>query len=178
MNKENLSIKKVLIIGSPGSGKSTFAIKLSEITNLPLYHLDYFRHDKNSTYKNNPVQWTRFLNKICSNDSWIIDGNYTNSLELRIKRADTIIFFDYPKRISLHRVFKRRVNFIYKKRSDMPDLWNEKLKLKFIKFVWNFNKIQRPTIYRILDQYKHDRNLLIFKRPSEAKRWLNNLTFR
>ena len=171
-------MKKVLIIGCPGSGKSTFSIKLASLTNLPLYHLDFYRHDASKKFSDNPDSWIKLINKICQKDEWIMDGNYTSSLETRIKNADTIIFFDFPKRISLSRLLKRRIYFNNKKRSDMPDGWNEKLKLRFIKFVWNFNKIQRPTIYRILDQYKHDRNLLIFKRPSEAKRWLNNLTFR
>lgn len=82
-------MKKIIIIGCPGSGKSTFARKLSDITNIPLYHLDMIWHkpDKTTLTKE---EFDEQLRDLLQKSEWIIDGNYQRTLEVRIKECDTI----------------------------------------------------------------------------------------
>lgn len=113
-------MKKIIIIGCPGSGKSTFARKLSEITNIPLYYLDMIWHkpDKTTLTKE---EFDERLRELLQKSEWIIDGDYQRTLELRIKECDTIFLLDIPLQTCLEGVRAR----IGKKRSDLPWLETE-----------------------------------------------------
>lgn len=84
-------MKKVIVIGCPGSGKSTFARRLRDKTNLPLYYLDMIWHksDKTNITKD---EFDSNLNEILRKDEWIIDGNYQLALEMRLENCDTVFF--------------------------------------------------------------------------------------
>ena len=93
-------MKKVIVIGSPGAGKSCFSRKLKEITNLPLYHLDMLYHKKDGTHISKE-ELEEKLRNIFKQEQWIIDGNYQRTLELRLKECDTIFLLDYPTDICI-----------------------------------------------------------------------------
>ena len=86
-------MKKVIVIGCPGSGKSTFSRKLSAKTRLPLFYLDMIWHRPDKTNIGRDAFFIE-LNKIVNEDSWIIDGNYLHSLPLRLEHCDTVIFLE------------------------------------------------------------------------------------
>ena len=100
-------MKKIIVIGCPGSGKSTFSRALHKITGIPLFHLDmmYWNSDKTAVEKS--VFRERLLKTIQKNE-WIIDGNYGSTMELRIQACDTIIFLDYPSDVCLNGIKERR----------------------------------------------------------------------
>lgn len=84
-------MKKIIVIGCPGAGKSTFARKLRDATGIPLYYLDMLYHKPDKTI----VKREEFdigLNDIIKKDNWIIDGNYQRTLELRLRECDTVFF--------------------------------------------------------------------------------------
>jgi adenylate kinase family enzyme len=171
-------MKKVIIIGCPGSGKTRLAKILAEKTGLPLIHLDKTYHslslnrtDKFS-FKN---EWRSWQQEQITKETWIIDGNYKGTLDLRVPAADTIIFLDYPRSLSLWRVFKRRIQHHRNPREDMPADWKEKISPDFLKFIWHYRKIERPLLLALLEKYRVGRNILIFTHPAEAAEYLKNL---
>ncbi|MDD6156303.1 MAG: adenylate kinase [Lachnospiraceae bacterium] len=140
-------MKKVIVIGSPGAGKSCFSRELSSIANLPLFHMDniYWHADRTHISHDELVQE---LNKIMANDLWIIDGNYISTMELRIKEADTIFYLDFPAEICISGI-KSRVG---EKRDDIP--WvEEELDDKFLNFVEKFGEETKPQIEKLLGIY-------------------------
>ena len=161
-------MKKVIVIGCPGSGKSTFAKKLHIKTNIPLFHLDmmYWKEDKTV------VEKFVFLDKlftVLQQDEWIIDGNYASSMELRIDKCDTIFFLDYPLDVCLSGINERKG----KVRSDMP--WVEKEDdAEFIEFVKNYNLQNRPLVMKLLDKYSY-KNIIIFHTRDEANQYLKSM---
>ena len=155
-------MKKVIIIGCPGSGKSTFSRRLRSVTGLPLFHLDmmYWNEDKTTVSKE---VFIKRLKTVMNNSSWIIDGNYLSSMELRIKECDTVFFLDYPKEMCLKGIEERKGQ----KRSDIPWVENN-FDEEFITFINNFNIKSRSEIIGLLKKYSQ-KNIIVFQKKEEAE---------
>ena len=161
-------MKKIIVIGSPGAGKSIFSKKLKDITNLPLYHLDMIYHKNDGTHITKE-ELEEKLKEILKKDNWIIDGNYQRTLEMRIKECDTIFLLDFPVDICILGAKSR----IGTKREDLP--WIEgKLDEQFEKSIIDFPKEKLPQIYNLLKKYKKDKDIYIFKSRDEADNYINN----
>ena len=142
-------MKKVIVIGSPGSGKTTFSEKLKSYTNLPLFYLDAIWHKSDRTHISREEYDAR-LSEILSTDEWIIDGNYNRTLEIRFKECDTVFFLDLPTDVCVESVRSR----IGKPRDDMP--WAEDdFDPEFLEYIKNFPKDMLPKIYELLAEYKN-----------------------
>lgn len=159
-------MKKILVIGCPGAGKSTFARKLRENLQLPLYYLDMIWHKPDKTTCS-AEEFGRRLQKILQEDRWIIDGNYLRTLEMRLQRADTVFFLDYPLEVCLAGAKER----IGKKREDLP--WVEtEFDEEFRQWILDFSRDQLPVIYRLLKQYEAGKKIFVFRSREEAERYL------
>ena len=162
-------MKKIIVIGCPGSGKSTFSRALHQKIGIPLFHLDmlYWNADKTTVEKS---VFLERLSVVIEKDEWIIDGNYASTMELRLAACDTVIFLDYPLDICLNGIKERRS----KPRSDMPWIETED-DAEFIEFIKNFKEQQRPKILKLLDTYSN-KNILIFTNREEADAFLTGDT--
>jgi len=155
-------MNKVIIIGCPGSGKSTFSKALHEKTGLPLYHLDmlYWNSDRTTVSKE---LFRERLQKVIEENQWIIDGNYSSTIELRLKECDTVFFLDYSTDVCIEGIRERKG----KERYDLP--WLEtKLDPEFKQFIEDFPKDTLPYIYELIEKYKSEKQVIIFKSREEA----------
>lgn len=163
-------MEKVIVIGCPGSGKSTFARKLRDITGLPLYYLDQIWHKPDKT--NVTVEeFDNFLTKILQKDRWIIDGNYNRTIEMRLKECDTVFLLDLPIDVCISGAESR----IGKKREDMPWIEDE-FDEEFRQWILNFPKDSLPTIFSLLEKYRNEKFIYIFKTREEINTYLNRLS--
>ena len=159
-------MKKIIVIGCPGSGKSTVSRALHNKTGIPLYHLDmmYWNADKTMVEKSVFIER---LSTVLEKDEWIIDGNYGSTMELRMAACDTVIFLDYPLDVCLDGIRERRG----KSRSDMP--WREPEEdAEFIEFIKNYNEQQKPKVLELLEKYG-DKNIIILESREQADAFLN-----
>lgn len=159
-------MQKVIIIGCPGSGKSTFGRKLCKALGLTLYHLDMLYWNKDGTTVNREVFDEQLL-KVMKEPSWIIDGNYLRTMEMRLKECDTVFFLDYPAEVCLDGIQKRKGQ----KRSDMPWVENEKSYEELVSFVSDFDTKTRPEVLRLLEKYSY-KNVVIFHTREESEEYL------
>ena len=161
-------MKKIIVIGSPGAGKSIFSEKLEKMTNIKLYHIDMLYHKENGTHISKE-ELEEELKEIFKKDSWIIDGNYQKTIEMRLKECDTVFLLDIPIDVCLEGA-KSRVG---KKRDDLP--WvEENMDEEFEKSILNFSKDKLPKIYEMLDRYKNSLDIYIFKSRNEADNYIKN----
>lgn len=160
-------MKKVIVIGSPGAGKTTFAEKLKDKINLPLFYLDAIWHKPDKTHISREEYDAR-LGEILALDSWIIDGNYSRTVERRILECDTVFLFDLPVEVCLDGAISR----LGKERYDMPWIDTE-LDPNFKKEIEEFPSKSLPIIYKLIDKYKHGRTIVIFKSREQADAFLN-----
>ena len=157
--------RRILVIGSPGSGKSTFSRKMRDRTGLPLYYLDMIYHNPDRTTVSREIFDTR-LSEILETDRWIIDGNYQRTLPLRFEKCTEVFFFDLPVEECLMGAQSR----IGQKREDMPWI-EEEFDPEFRQYILDFSKDQVPRIYQLLEQYADSRTITIFHSRKEAEEY-------
>lgn len=158
-------MKKVIVIGCPGSGKSTFSRKLQKITGLPLFYLDmiYHRVDKTVVSKE---EFDEKLHGILEQKEWIIDGNYIRTLSLRLEQCDTVFWLDYPLEVCLQGIEMR----FGRPRVDMPWIETEKDE-EFMEFVRSFHSATRPEIKELLEKTS-GKEIVIFRSRDMAEEFL------
>lgn len=161
-------MKRVIVIGCPGSGKSTFSRALREITGLPLVYLDQLYWKADRTIVDKPVFRAR-LAEAMAGDRWIIDGNYGSTMEMRMQAADTVFFLDYPVEVCIEGVRTR----MGKPREDIPWVETEE-DGEFIDFIRTYRTDSRPKVLALLEQYT-DKNVIVFHDRAEADGYLSDL---
>lgn len=163
-------MKKIIVIGCPGSGKSTFSRALHTITGIPLYHLDMMNWNADKTTVDKAVFRERLFETL-QKETWIIDGNYGSTLEPRFASCDTVFFLDYPLAVCLDGVRSRRG----KPRTDMPWVEDENEEdLEFIQFIKDYNMASRPKVIALLDKYS-DKQIYVFQTRHDADAFLKQL---
>jgi len=167
-------MKRVLVLGPAGSGKSTFAKKISKKLKVPCIHLDshYWRPNWVPTPKE---EWPAIVQSLIEGDEWVIDGNYSTTLEMRIQRADSAIFLDIPRRVSLWRILKRRILHRGQVRPEMPEGCYEKIDWEFIKWIWGFPKRSRWRVLEILDRYANSVKVVKIRKSRDMTIFLESI---
>ena len=163
-------MNKIVIIGCPGSGKSTFSKALHDKIKIPLFHLDmmFWNADKTTVEKS---VFKKRLSNVLKLEKWMIDGNYQSTMELRMQECDTIFFLDYSLDTCLEGIRARRG----KARADMPWIESEHEEdTEFIEFIKNYRLENRPVVLALLKKYEY-KKIYIFKARSEAEEFLNRL---
>ena len=162
-------MKKVIVIGCPGSGKTTFAEKLQNFTGLPLYYLDTIWHKPDKTHIPRE-EFDERIKEIFKTSEWIIDGNYGRTIEMRMKECDTVFLFDLPTEVCIQGATER----IGKGRYDLPWLETE-LDPEVESFIREFPETTLPKIYDLIEKYKAEKEIIIFKSREETDEYLNEL---
>lgn len=159
-------MERILVVGSPGSGKSTFSRALGELTDLPLIYLDRLFWNADKTTVENKVFDQRLEEAMASTPKWIMDGNYGRTLEMRLERCTQVFFLDLPVEVCLESVRARRGTV----RPDMPWVETEE-DPEFMDYIRTFPQQQRPKILALREKHP-EKNWVVFHSRSQADAYL------
>lgn len=143
-------MKRILIIGCCGAGKSTLALTLGRKLQLPVFHLDRLWW-RSGWVETSADEFDAELAAILKQDCWVLDGNYNRTLPKRLAHADTVILLRYSRLRCLWRILKRWWVWRGRSRSEMPDGCPERLDGEFLRYVWNFNRDMLPRVEASLE---------------------------
>lgn len=167
-------MRRVLVIGPGGGGKSTLASRISQATGLPVIHLDahYWREGWKPVSSD---RWAEIVAELVRRPAWIMDGNYGGTLDVRIEAADTIVFLDWPRTRCIARVLRRRLAFRGRSRPSMPEGCPERLTPAFLWWIWTYPRRRRAGVLERLGRARPEKRVLVLRRRHEVEAFLQRL---
>jgi adenylate kinase family enzyme len=167
-------MRRILVIGSGGAGKSTLARRLGERLGIEVVHLDalYWRPG----WVEPPKEfWRERVAELLRRDAWILDGNYGGTLEQRLAACDAVVFLDLPRTLCLWRVLGRALRHRGRSRPDMAPGCPERLTLDFLRWVWGYRTRTRPKVLRLLAAHAEGRQIVRLRSRAEVEDFLAGL---
>lgn len=165
-------MRRVLVLGCPGAGKSTLARSLGEALSLPVVHLDKLWW-KSGWINRTEGEFDALLDAVLLGEEWVIDGNYLRTLPRRLERCDAVVLLDYPRRVCLLRALRRILTWRGRTRPDMAADCPERLDGEFVRWIWEFHRTQRPQVLELLDGWTGEKH--VFRSPKDCAGFLAKL---
>lgn len=167
-------MKRVLVIGSGGAGKSTLARRLGERLGLEVLHLDaYFWRP--GWVEPPSDEWRRAVEEMCARDSWVMDGNYSATLDVRLRACDTVVFLDVPRAVCVWRALKRLFMYRNARRPDMAEGCREKFNPEFLRWIWTYPSRSRPKVLARIDEFAAGKRVVRLRSDVEVERFLSEV---
>ncbi|ETW12313.1 DNA topology modulation kinase FlaR [Roseivivax marinus] len=165
-------MKRVMILGQSGSGKSRLARALSDRTGLPAIHLDRFYWAPGWVPRDRPER-ERMMLEAAQGPRWIIDGNYFSTACTRIARADTVILLDIPVMLRFWRVLRRTATSYGRVRPDLADGCPEHVSMDFWRWVWASRQETRARLGALIAAATPETEIVILRSPGAVRRFLD-----
>jgi adenylate kinase family enzyme len=165
-------VQRAAVVGSGGAGKSTFARALGRVTDLPVVHLD--EHFWHPGWVETPrEEWALAQGALVAQDRWIIEGNYSNTFDVRFARADTVIVLAFPRRVCIYRALKRvALNW---HRETQAQGCPEHFDITFLRWLWEFPRNGRPKLDAALQRFEGHLSVVQLRTPAAARTYLSGL---
>lgn len=164
-------MKRVLVIGSGGAGKSTLARRLHEITGLELIHLDtlYWKPGWTETPAD---KWRKTLKRVIEGERWILDGNFGGTLEMRLEACDTVVFLETRPSVCVYRALKRIVRYRGKTRPDLPAGCPERFDWDFLKWIWSYPQTSARRVERLIGKFAASKRIIRLRNKRQTEEFL------
>lgn len=159
-------MERILVIGSPGAGKSTLASRLAGRLDLPLIHLDreYFGPGWAMPSRE---EWRERVKALAAKPAWVMDGNYASTFDLRVPRATAIVWLDLPRWQCAWSVLWRVARHYGRPRPDLGDAGPERFDWSFMRWIWSYPEKMRPKTARMLERLRPDQRAFVLRSRSD-----------
>jgi adenylate kinase family enzyme len=165
-------IRRIAIVGPPGSGKSTMARRLGAMLDLPVVHLDSLYWQPGWVAPTRE-EWQARMPQVVDRERWVLDGDYSVALDLRLAAADMAIFLDVPRRTYLRRVILRTLHSYGRERADTAPGCRHRFSWSFLKWAWTYPRQRRPAIVRRLEHVEESTRVIRLRTGKEIRAFLN-----
>lgn len=159
-------MQRILVIGSPGAGKSTLASRLAGSLGLPLIHLDgeYFGPGWAMPSRS---EWRERVKALAARPAWVMDGNYASTFDIRVPRATVIVWLDLPRWQCLLAVLWRVAKNYGRPRPDLGFAGPERFDWSFMRWIWSYPRTMRPKTIRMLERLRPDQSVYVLRSRSD-----------
>jgi len=162
-------VRRVVVIGPGGAGKSTLTRSLGDRTGIELVHLDrlFWRPGWDPMPRD---EWRALIAEVVRGEAWIMDGNYSGTLDLRLPAADTVVLLDLPRRVTIPGVVRRvwRHHGEAVQAPGCPERWDR----EFLRWVWNYRRDSRPRVLAAIAAHAGSADVVMLRSRGDVRRWL------
>lgn len=170
-------LRRIAIVGPAGSGKSTLARQLGEVLNLPVIHLDALFWQPG--WHTPPREaWQEQVRHLVHGERWILDGTYSETLDLRLAAADAVIFLDVSRWTCLRRVILRTLRSHGRERADGAPGCPDRVSWSFLAWIWTFPQQERPGLVRRLEAHAGQTRVIRLGNTKEIRVFLQGVRAR
>ncbi|MDR3498358.1 MAG: topology modulation protein [Parvibaculum sp.] len=166
-------MQRILIIGCSGGGKSTLARSLGAKLGISVTHLDALWW-KPGWVESAIEEFRPRVAAVVAGESWIVDGNFSRTFDIRMPRADTIVWVDQPRLVCLWRAFWRAATQFGRVRADLAPGCPEKFDPEFFRYIWNFRKENEAEIEAALATFGRQARLVRLRSDAEIAAFLSS----
>jgi adenylate kinase family enzyme len=159
-------MQRILVIGSPGAGKSTLARRLAETLELPLIHLDREYFGPGWAMPSRP-EWRERVKALVARPAWVMEGNYASTFDIRVPRATAIVWLDVPRWICARGVLWRVASNYGRVRADLGPGCTERFDWSFMRWIWSYPRRMRPQTARMLERLRPDQRAYVVRSRSQ-----------
>jgi hypothetical protein len=159
-------MRRVLVIGSSGAGKTTLSKAVADLCNLPLFHLDWYKYQP-GWYPIADRAWYRSVAELAAEPAWIMDGYYPTTFHITVPRADTVMWLDLPRGVCIRRCIWRSFRHFGRIRPDIPNGRREVIPA--LRPVWSFPAVQRPQIVQAIDELGQHLRVIQLRNDSDIE---------
>jgi adenylate kinase family enzyme len=165
-------MKKVVIVGCGGSGKSHVARELGRILDAPVTHLDAVFYD--SEWNPLPMaEFTEVQRTLVAEPRWVIDGNYNSTLQVRLEACDTVVLMDVSTVAALYGIFSRQLRHGAGHKGNGV---HNRIHWGVIKYVATYRRKMRPRVMAKIEEYAAGRaDVVLLANRSQTRRWLRKV---
>jgi len=169
-------MQRILVIGSPGAGKSTLARRLSRRLDLPLIHLDREYFGPAWAQPERPI-WRERVAGLVARPQWVMDGNYRSTFDLRVPRATAIVWLDLPRWRCLANVTWRVLRSYGSGRPDLGAGCVERFDVAFMRWIWNYPRRARTQTIFMLERLPRGQQVFILRSWADITALEDQLAF-
>jgi len=163
-------MRRVVIIGPYGAGKTWLAHELGVALHVPVHHLDALRWRGDWTLLPRP-EWVSLLERLVAGDEWVMDGNFEGTLDIRLRRCETILMLDAPLTVSFARTVRRRLSRA--ERRDLPPELRERLNLNLLRLFARYRREVRPKLFELVAAHGTGRQVVRLRGRADARALLD-----
>jgi len=143
-------MRRIMIIGQPGAGKSTLAREIGVIAHLPVFHIDHI-HYRSGWIERAGAEKDALCADVHAKEEWVFEGGRSSTWPERLARADTLIWLDVGLPLRLWRVLSRTLRYHGRSRPDLPAGCPERFEAEFFAFIWRTRHGARERIRTFYD---------------------------
>jgi adenylate kinase family enzyme len=175
-------MRRIVVLGTSGSGKSTFAQQVAQRLSLRYVELDALHWEPNWNQAPLAVFRER-ISAAINGDDWIVDGNYSKVRDAIWPTADTFIWLDYSMTIVFTRVVRRTFRRWWKSEQlwsgNREELWwhffTQNSLFLWVVQTWRIHRRDYPKMLQ--EQSQAGKRIVRLRHPDEAERWIANLKY-
>lgn len=167
-------MQRVMIIGQPGSGKTTLARELGIATRLPVFHMDQI-HWQPGWVERSPDEKTRLCAEVHAQRQWVFEGGHSATWPERLARADTLIWLDMPTWRRIGRIVWRTLALYGRSRPDLPEGCPERFEVEFYRFIWRTRHTARNRMAKLVAEAPPEKTVITLSTLAEVRDYLGNV---
>lgn len=163
--------RRIVVIGSAGAGKAELAQAIAQRLRIPFYPLETY-YWRPGWERPSDEEWAAQVSTLAARDAWVMSGTFPATLEMRVARADWLVYLDLPMPVCFFRGLKRMLSRTSPKGDELAPGCPRRFDGALLRFIWNFPADVAPRLMSLIGRERRNRAIFILRSKREVEDFL------